>query len=102
MTSVPAEWSATIVVRAPEDALASHLERALNPEAAREVPRSTAAVRRNPDGRVEIEIAARDSGAMRAALNTYLGWVHLAVAAARVARAERPASAGDELASRSA
>ena len=102
MTSVPAEWRATIVVRAPEASIASHLERALNPEAAREVPRSTAAVHRRPDGRVEIEISARDSGAMRAALNTYLGWVHLAVAAARVARVDRPASAAGDSAPRSA
>jgi len=32
-----------------------------------------------------LSISARDSGAMRAALNTYLGWVHLSLATARAA-----------------
>jgi tRNA threonylcarbamoyladenosine modification (KEOPS) complex Pcc1 subunit len=33
-----------------------------------------------------LSISARDSGAMRAALNTYLGWVHLSLATAQAAR----------------
>ena len=102
MTGVLAEWSATISVRPGDPALVSHLERALGPEAAREVPRSTARVRRAPGDRLEIEISAQDSGAMRAALNTYLGWIHLAIQASHVAGAEPAGSASRGPRSRSA
>ncbi len=77
-------WTAELVFRASSADLAEQIERALRPEAAREVPRAKAEVRRTDD-HLEIAIAARDSGAMRAALNTYLGWVHLALETARAA-----------------
>lgn len=85
MTTASDSWTATITVRTADPRLLGWLERALRPETAREVPRSTADVRRSADGRVTISIAARDSGAMRAALNTYLGWVHLSLETARAA-----------------
>ncbi|HXY46284.1 MAG TPA: KEOPS complex subunit Pcc1 [Thermoplasmata archaeon] len=93
MTTVAAEWSATVEVHAPDARLLDWIERALGPEAAREVPRSTAELDRGRDGGVVLSISARDSGAMRAALNTYLGWIHLSIgaaAAARLGRAARP------------
>ncbi len=86
MTTVPAEWTATISLHVSEPRVEEWVERALRPEAAREVPRSSAEVRRGPGGDVTVVIAARDSGAMRAALNTYLGWIHLALASAYAAR----------------
>ena len=78
--SAPSPWSASIVVRRPDPESIDRLARALGPEAAREVPRARAAIAR-PDGRtLELRIEARDTGALRAALNTYLGWVALATA----------------------
>lgn len=85
MTSVPAEWNATVTVRTRDPARVDQVARALRPEAAREVPRSSAELRDGGPGVLTIAIAARDSGAMRAAMNTYLGWIHLALASARVA-----------------
>lgn len=87
MTNDPAPWTASVTVRADDPALVRWLEQALRPESAREVPRSSADVRREGDRSVTIAITARDSGAMRAALNTYLGWVHLSLATARAAAA---------------
>ncbi len=81
-------WTATIELRTRDASLSDHVERALRPEAAREVPRSAATVRRVGTGPVEIAISARDTGAMRAAPNTYLGWIDLALAAARAAGRE--------------
>jgi len=81
-------WSAVISVRLPREAVADWLERALRPEAAREVPRAHAEVRRAGPDTVEIALTARDTGSVRAAMNTYLGWVHLALAT--VARAAPP------------
>ncbi|MGA8275775.1 MAG: KEOPS complex subunit Pcc1 [Thermoplasmata archaeon] len=80
MTGSDAGWTAVITVRLPQDRLATWLERALNPEAAREVPRAQAEVRRPTADAVEIALTARDTGSVRAAMNTYLGWVHLALA----------------------
>jgi tRNA threonylcarbamoyladenosine modification (KEOPS) complex Pcc1 subunit len=86
VTTVPAEWTGRVRLRLPDVELAEWVERALGPEASREVPRSTATISRPDRGEVQIEIATKDAGAMRAALNTYLGWIHLALAAARSAR----------------
>jgi tRNA threonylcarbamoyladenosine modification (KEOPS) complex Pcc1 subunit len=86
VTTVPADWSATIHLKAGSAELESWVEQALRPEAAREVPRSTAEIRRESAGGLTIEIRARDAGAMRAALNTYLGWIHLAMASERAGR----------------
>jgi len=85
VTPEPEVWSASVTVRCADPALVRWVEQSLRPEAAREVPRSTADVRLTPDGRFVLSISARDSGAMRAALNTYLGWVHLSLATARAA-----------------
>jgi len=73
-------WRATISVHVRGEDVAGWLERALAPEAAREVPRASARLRRTGPREFEIAIEARDTGAVRAALNTYLGWVHLALA----------------------
>jgi tRNA threonylcarbamoyladenosine modification (KEOPS) complex Pcc1 subunit len=85
-------WTATISVRLPQEAEAGWLERALGPEATREVPRAHATVTRAAPRVVEIALAARDTGSVRAAMNTYLGWVHLALATVGTARraAESP------------
>lgn len=74
------DWSATLEVLRPTAADADRLFRALGPESSREVPRATASVERAGASGVRLRIAARDTGALRAALNTYLGWVQLALA----------------------
>ncbi len=81
-------WTASVRVRPPAERTGRWLSRALAPEAAREVPRAKASVRELEDGAVEIEVEAADAGAMRAALNTYLGWVHLALATLSAAEAQ--------------
>ncbi len=91
MSDAAAAWRATVVVRPGSEPLAARMERALRPESEREVPRARAELHRSPPDTVVLEITARDTGAMRAALNTYLGWVHLAAATARAA--ERDARA---------
>jgi len=73
-------WTATIVVRTPTEEIAGWLGRALAPEATREVPRARAELGRVGPKEVEIKIFARDTGSLRAALNTHLGWVHLSLA----------------------
>lgn len=73
-------WSATIVVERTSPESAARLAQALAPEAAREVPRARARIARPSPSVVELQITARDTGALRAALNTYLGWVELAAA----------------------
>jgi len=83
--------------------LARWLEQALSPEAAREVPRARTTVRRR-GAVVELRLEASDAGAMRAALNTYLGWVALSLATVGAAegprRAPGPDAAGEALISR--
>ena len=76
-------WSATVAVRPQNPRWVGWIERALRPEASREVPRASAEVRTGPPDTIVITITARDAGALRAALNTYLGWVHLSLATAR-------------------
>ncbi|MGD0249912.1 MAG: KEOPS complex subunit Pcc1 [Thermoplasmata archaeon] len=90
MSGRPDNWSATVTVRLPDPKLAAWVEQALLPEAAREVPRSRAELRTVTPGTLELTISARDSGAMRAALNTYLGWVHLSLATAQASRRVLP------------
>jgi KEOPS complex subunit Pcc1 len=70
--------------------LARWLERALAPEAAREVPRTETTIRR-AGASLELRVRAADAGAMRAALNTYLGWLALSLATVGAA-GERPRS----------
>ena len=79
MSETDPVWTAVVRVRVSEPAVARSLERALRPEAEREVPRTRAELRSVDDRTVELAVSARDSGPMRAALNTYLGWIHLAV-----------------------
>lgn len=85
MTGGPSSWEASVRVRVDSPAVLDWLEQALRPEAAREVPRAHAEIHRGERGSLEVTISARDSGAMRAALNTYLGWIHLSLATAQAA-----------------
>ena len=85
MSDAPAAWTATVRVDLDDPTIVQWLERALEPEASREVPRAHAELRRSAPGSLELTITAEDSGAMRAALNTYLGWIHLSLATARAA-----------------
>ena len=83
-------WSATVRVTVPDATLARWLVRALGPEASREVPRIRARVRERGAGAVEVEMEGDDAGALRAALNTYLGWIHLSLSTADAALARSP------------
>ena len=97
-------WTATVRVHVDRPGAARWLERALSPEAEREVPRARTLVRRDRD-RIELRIEASDAGAMRAAMNTYLGWIALGVATLGAAVSTAPAppdvAAGEALISRS-
>jgi tRNA threonylcarbamoyladenosine modification (KEOPS) complex Pcc1 subunit len=90
MSGPPGPWSATVSVSTGRPELTRWVEEALRPEAAREVPRARTEVRRL-GSRLELRIDARDAGAMRAALNTYLGWISLSLETAE-ASAGRPAA----------
>ncbi|MCJ2555033.1 MAG: hypothetical protein LN410_02375 [Candidatus Thermoplasmatota archaeon] len=59
-------------VRVETDA-AETVAAALGPEAARPVPRSAVTLRTTTSALV-MEVEARDTGALRAALNSYLRW----------------------------
>jgi tRNA threonylcarbamoyladenosine modification (KEOPS) complex Pcc1 subunit len=72
----PGPWQAVISVDRDE-ARAERLVRTLAPEAAREVPRARCEIVRVAPGRMELRIETRDTGSLRAALNTYLGWISL-------------------------
>jgi len=85
MTDAGRTWEATISISTARAAEADWLASALGPEAAREVPRAAARIARAGPNSVTVSIAASDAGAMRAALNTYLGWVELSLATARAA-----------------
>ncbi len=91
MSDARSEWTARVTVRLADPALCVWLHSALGPEASREVPRTRATVSSPDTATVEVAITARDVGAMRAALNTYLGWVDLALRTGRAAA--RPAGA---------
>jgi len=86
MTEPAPAWTASIRLRSVSPAVMDWLEQSLRPEAAREVPRAHAEIRRGEGGTLEVAISASDSGAMRSALNTYLGWIHLSLATAQAAR----------------
>ena len=79
-------WTASVRLRVDSSNVADWLEQALRPEASREVPRAHAEIARSAASELEFAITARDSGAMRAALNTYLGWIHLSLATAQTVR----------------
>jgi tRNA threonylcarbamoyladenosine modification (KEOPS) complex Pcc1 subunit len=76
--TAPSEWEAAIDIRRPTPEAAERLLRTLRPEAAREVPRVRATLTRSGAQVVTLRLLARDTGALRAALNTFLGWVSLA------------------------
>ncbi|MCI4337067.1 MAG: hypothetical protein L3K17_07760 [Thermoplasmata archaeon] len=82
MTAGP--WSARLRAHRGDQESAVRLHRALAPEAEREVPRAHCTLTLSPDGNVLLDIRTRDTGALRAALNTYLGWIDLAEATERV------------------
>ena len=89
MTVSVRPWTATVRVAPGPGAEARWLAASLAPEAAREVPRASATIEGPADGWVTIRIEAADAGAMRAALNTYLGWVELSLATALESRGAR-------------
>ena len=84
MSARARRWTATVTVATGRAELARWLARALAPEAAREVPRARTTLRQR-GASVELRVEAADAGAMRAALNTYLGWVALSLATASTA-----------------
>ena len=84
MTKKRPRWVAVVSVRTTRPATAAVLLRAMGPEVSREVPRAHVGFTQPSRTVVEIRIVADDTGAMRAALNTYLGWVRLAASAAAV------------------
>ena len=74
------EWSASIEIHRASREAADRLSRTLSPESAREVPRARSKITRPSELVVAIEIRTRDTGALRAAMNTFLGWTQLALA----------------------
>ena len=84
-----APWQGTILLRRPNPESARRLFRALGPEASREVPRARVRISVPEPTVVRIQIEARDTGGLRAALNTYLGWMALAERTEALAGAER-------------
>jgi tRNA threonylcarbamoyladenosine modification (KEOPS) complex Pcc1 subunit len=81
---IPADgWEADLEVQCGSEASATRLYRVLAPEAAREVPRARAELRSPEGDRLLLRIWARDTGALRAAVQTYLGWVQLEAATVR-------------------
>jgi tRNA threonylcarbamoyladenosine modification (KEOPS) complex Pcc1 subunit len=71
-------WTAVVRIHRAQAADAERLFAALEPEAAREVPRTRVELRRPAPETVEITVRARDTGALRAGVNTFLGWIALA------------------------
>jgi tRNA threonylcarbamoyladenosine modification (KEOPS) complex Pcc1 subunit len=84
------EWTATISVERDDPAVIDRLARTLGPEAGREVPRARAHLERASPTRLVLHITTKDTGALRAALNTFLGWIDLAAATERIAAASPP------------
>lgn len=88
------KWVAAFMVHSESPEAAERLLRSLTPEAAREVPKTSATLTQPTPSTVRIEVRASDSGALRAASNTYLGWIDLASAAEAVAHAAGPPTGG--------
>ncbi|MCI4363047.1 MAG: CTAG/PCC1 family protein [Thermoplasmata archaeon] len=74
----PSAWSATLRIHRGRSTDADRLFASLEPEASREVPRTHVQLRRPSPAQIEIALTARDTGALRAGVNTFLGWVALA------------------------
>ncbi len=79
------EWTATISVASSDPAVIDRLFRTLGPEAAREVPRARARLERSDPMHLLVRLTTRDTGALRAGLNTFLGWIDLTASTERVA-----------------
>lgn len=77
-------WTARVRVRTPTARSAERLLQALSPESAREVPRTRTEIARSGRTAVELRISAEATGALRAAVNTHLGWVQLVLATERL------------------
>jgi len=89
---IPSEgWEADLEVLCGSELAASRLYRVLAPEAAREVPRARTELRAPVGDRVHLRIWTKDTGALRAAVQTFLGWVQLEAATERAGSAD-PAS----------
>ncbi|MCI4360338.1 MAG: CTAG/PCC1 family protein [Thermoplasmata archaeon] len=86
---IASDWTATIRIAHADPTAIDRLARALAPEAGREVPRARARLERTADGLLLLHITTKDTGALRAALNTFLGWVDLASSTERVAASAR-------------
>ena len=80
MTAASSPWTIDVAVRLSTPAHADWLWGALAPEASREVPRTRGRLVRADDRTLALRVDAKDTGAARAALNTYLGWIHLSLA----------------------
>jgi len=87
---------ARIVLELESAGQADAMEAALRPELGRDVPGSIATLVRRA-ATVELALDAEDGGALRAALNSYLRWVDLALAMHDLARTGGPGggSAGE-------
>ncbi|MCI4339727.1 MAG: hypothetical protein L3J73_00450 [Thermoplasmata archaeon] len=83
-------WTAVIEITDPDPTMIDRLARTLGPEAAREVPRARARLERAGPAQLLVRLEARDTGALRAGLNTFLGWIDLAASTERVARELAP------------
>ena len=88
-----APWRADLRVKCRDKPSAQALFRVLVPEAAREVPRTRTELVPPRGTQVLIRLEAADTGAIRAGVNTHLGWLALAQETQRAAvRAARPES----------
>ncbi|HZY71411.1 MAG TPA: CTAG/PCC1 family protein [Thermoplasmata archaeon] len=85
MNAARPRWTASLEVRAGSKAVAGRWRVALGPESQREIPRATARIGRIPDATVRVHLEAPTPGALRAAVNTYLGWFDLLARASQVA-----------------
>jgi tRNA threonylcarbamoyladenosine modification (KEOPS) complex Pcc1 subunit len=83
-------WTATISVEQSDAEAIDRLARTLGPESGREVPRARARLERAGPTRLVLHITTKDTGALRAGLNTFLGWIDLASATERVAAGAPP------------
>jgi tRNA threonylcarbamoyladenosine modification (KEOPS) complex Pcc1 subunit len=73
---------AVIEIKSDETAL---LRDSLGPEAKRTIPRTSVTID-DKGGILHIEIEAADVNALRAAINSYLGWVSVGMGTAALAR----------------
>ena len=67
-------FRATLTVSSP---YASHVAKAIGPEAGREIPRTRAEVGHG-EGSMTLVLDADDLSALRAALNSYIRWMSIA------------------------